>query len=806
MRKQTLAALLLGCSVSLIAPPRALADLASDAQKQLAGFEAEVQQLDKNITKPTLKTKPAATLSGQLIDAQVAFATQRYDEAAMILFDYVGQAQKPRDIDIALYYLAESLHQKGDRVAARTYFAQLARDHSGSKYHAQALERLVSLAIQLDDKTGAEQWLTAMNAHASGPRKSSIAYVRGKYAAYDKKPDDALNFFSQVTDGAHEFQAQFFAATVHIDKKDLGRATDVLEALVKKKPKNAVDRRVLEVSQLALARLYYERDQPSKAVDNYLMIDRHSDLFDSALYEAAWVYVKGKQFDKALRALELLALTDPLSSKTPTVRILEGNLRIRKAQMIKNRLDMGAKVESTPAQEYDKATQIFTETHATYLPAHDELVKILEAKTDPELYMAQIGGRTSKTFEQNAEMPEVGAAFVRQEPEVERVVAIESDLAEIQDNLAEAERTIVRIEAALVSTNRVNLFPSLAEKRNRGAEIQEKLAKLQIQLLDEQHKMASSDPAVDAATDARKQAQAEAAALPNAEAEYAARIEAARAEWDKVDAQASEVQVAIESTDAGRAALSKYRTDSADKLSTIQKSELDKELPAMVPEIAAMRKELDEIRAEIEAGRDEAGGGDEVARKARDTRKKLRDAIDAEQKALSKVLSPSGRSLEAASQKAQIIGDQIDKMNEQIDRLVDESLVDVKATVKQERGELNAMRREFLSYEAESRALGGNVLGQAFKDVKMKFYEILVRADVGIVDVAWSQKEDIDGDLEKLRVQRSREIKQLRDEFRDLLEEQAQPTPAPPTTPAPPPGTEPAPTPAPTPPASGGGQ
>ena len=52
--------------------------------------------------------------------------------------------------------------------------------------------------------------------------------------------------------------------------------------------------------------------------------------------------MKGKQYDKALRALELLALSEPNSTKTATVRILEGNLRIRKAQLIRLNLITGS--------------------------------------------------------------------------------------------------------------------------------------------------------------------------------------------------------------------------------------------------------------------------------------------------------------------------------------------------------------------------------------------------------------------------------------------------------------------------------
>ena len=45
-----------------------------------------------------------------------------------------------------------------------------------------------------------------------------------------------------------------------------------------------------------------------------------------------------------------------------------------------------------------------------------------------------------------------------------------------------------------------------------------------------------------------------------------------------------------------------------------------------------------------------------------------------------------------------------------------------------------AYRGEFQTYEADSRSLGADVLAMALSTVAKKFYEILVRSDVGMVD------------------------------------------------------------------------
>ena len=63
------------------------------------------------------------------------------------------------------------------------------------------------------------------------------------------------------------------------------------------------------------------------------------------------------------------------------------------------------------------------------------------------------------------------------------------------------------------------------------------------------------------------------------------------------------------------------------------------------------------------------------------------------------------------------------------------------------------------------------MIAASLSTVKAKFYDIVIRTDVGNVDVAWSQKEDNDDDLKRLNLARARELKQLHDEFHDILDE-----------------------------------
>jgi tetratricopeptide (TPR) repeat protein len=769
------------------APAPGRADALDDLARTLQRVDTEAQELGQGIKKPSGAKKTDA-MARRLIDAQVEFGTGNFEGAAILLYDYVNQKKKGRDHDTALYYLGESLFQKGDRVAARTYFTELVKDHgTASRFYQQSLERLIELSLLLRDTTDVDGWLAALDAVPADKRTPSVPYVRGKYAFSLDKYDEAVAFFKSVPgDSEYGLQAAYFLGVSYTALGDLGAATKAMAALIKREPRNDDEARVVELAQMALGRLYYERDQPTKAIDSYLLVDRKSDLFPDALYEVAWVYVKARQYDKALRALELLALADPTSAKLPTVKILEGNLRIRKAQKLKDQEVMGVgQGRGNPVEEYLKADRTFADTRGTYKQPHDELTAIIAADQDPRDFMLQITGRVSQTFEVAATMPEIAAAWIRDEPDVERIVAVEADLGDIQANIAEAERTVDRLDAALTSNNRFNVFPTLAKKRNRAIELVEELFTLRTQLANHQRAIARKHASgaelaeLDKQLAKRQKLAKLLAELPHAEVAYGERIERARAEYDEVERRAAELQSVIDSSDATMVALRKYVNEVDPPPAAELKQRVDQEIRELTVEVEQMRAELAEIRREIVVGRDAAGTGDEVAVRGRQLREQLRDAFDAEHKAMTKIMArESGKDRARAdrigklSKQADATTARLDKMNGTIEQIVEAALADVRDTLAREKAELASYRQEFLLYEAESRDLGGTVLAAAFRDVKAKFYDVLIRSDVGIVDVSWSQKEGADEDLRRLELDKVRELRLLEEDFRDLLDEE----------------------------------
>ena len=599
---------------------------------------------------------------------------------------------------------------------------------------------------------------------------ASCAYSQGKY-------DEAIAFFQDVPKGSdYELQALYYLGTTQVAKQDLDRAIGVFSDLIGRKPKTANDRRMMELSELALGRLYYERDQASKSIDSYLLVDRHSDLFPDALYEVAWVYVKSKQYDKALRALELLAASDPQSTKTPTVRILEGNLRIRKAQMIRGAQIIGTvdpKEQDDPATEYDRAVQVFTETHDMYVPSYAALVQMVDGGTPPAHYLSQIAGRSEHVFQAAAPLPEAAVQYLRDEPEVQRLVGVEGDLEEIHANLAETATTIARLEGVLAAGDRSAVYPELASRRIRVGQIEAAVVKLRGDLAEQELRLVPSSGDLAGLTANRRQRVAALAALPDPERTAETHRLQNQGRYDTIEESAAEIDQAIGATQAIAVALRKYSVDRAD-LPAEQRRSITTELDDAARGAEDIENELAEIHRELQIGRDLAGVGDTALASAAVLRGQARAAEDAEHKMLAVLAARSdrggARELIARGDRAARLADRLAATQHQIDGVIDQGLQEVRGTLVEARATLAAYQSELAGHEAESRSIGGTALAASLQAVKAKFYDIVIRTDVGNVDVAWSQKEDIDDDLKRLNLSRQRELKQLKDEFRDVLD------------------------------------
>ena len=65
----------------------------------------------------------------------------------------------------------------------------------------------------------------------------------------------------------------------------------------------------------------------------------------------------------------------------------------------------------------------------------------------------------------------------------------------------------------------------------------------------------------------------------------------------------------------------------------------------------------------------------------------------------------------------------------------------------------------------------GRIAYQSFRRVRRQVYDLVLKADVGIIDVAWTRKRGDADKIQKLASDKDRELRLLDDDFREVLEE-----------------------------------
>jgi hypothetical protein len=71
----------------------------------------------------------------------------------------------------------------------------------------------------------------------------------------------------------------------------------------------------------------------------------------------------------------------------------------------------------------------------------------------------------------------------------------------------------------------------------------------------------------------------------------------------------------------------------------------------------------------------------------------------------------------------------------------------------------------------ESQSLGGGLAQAMFTRVADRFYDLVVRSDVGIIDVAWGMKDQKTQAVTKLTNLKNLELRALDEDFKKVMED-----------------------------------
>jgi tetratricopeptide (TPR) repeat protein len=740
------------------------ADDVDDTLKKLIELDQRVHVMALELREAP--PPPPDIADRRVLDAQVLYSLKNYEDAATISLDVVEKYPGSRAHDDALVLLGESLFQVRDFYSARHYLQEAVAKNTGSRQEQQALQRLVEISLRTGDFDNVDSYLARLQNLPPALMEPATPYVRGKYYYYRSRLDDAALVFASIPQtNPYFFQARYFLATIAVKKGDLASATQGYDALLKTQAPDAGSRDVQDLSRLAIARILYERSQFDKAIEAYLSIPRQSKYWPDALREQAWTYIKAKDWQRAYRSVNLLLLADPDVPDGPDLRILEGNLQLRMSN-------------------FYLASDTFSKVRDEFEPIHRQLNQVIvRSQTDPA-YFDNLIGKSLDKFDIGAFVPPTAAKWVKAEPDVARMMVLASDMGDMQRDLAESQKLLDRIQHVMNGKGRVGIFPDLASHRTKSTEIMNQLVgtrqkfAVKIRQMIEPLLSPEDKRQLDQLGMERDGLEKQLSGMPTTDEGVLAHERTMKEQFADIDKQASELNVQIQAMEAELVAIENYyrvsRSEQKIRPEDIRGPVHD--MRATIEELRGMHDKLREAIADARRDATAAGGIGEVER---ETTRKLSDTLQRElaiEKPAIARLTGSDRLL--AERMVDLLGrcDAIDGQLRSFDQRVDTQVSNRLELVNQYlaagKEELASASEKLGSIMEQSKSMGGGLAQAMFTKVADKFYDLVVRSDVGIIDVSWGLKDQKTQAVTRLTNLKSLELKALDEDFRKVLEEE----------------------------------
>ncbi len=741
---------------------RARADEVDDYVKKLIDLDQRVHLMALEFKETPPPTPDAA--DRRVLDAQVQLSVKNYDEAATMALDVVEKYPNSRAYDDALYLLGEALFQARDFYSARHYLQEAVAKNNGSKSEQQALQRLVEVALHTGDYENVDAYLTRLQNVPASAMEPTVPYVRGKYYFFRGRLDDAAMVFTSIpATNPYYFQARYFLATIQVKRGDLAGATNSFDDLLKRQAPDDTGKDIQDLARLAIARIYYERSQFDKAIEAYASIGRQSTYWSEALREQAWTYIKAKDWQRAYRSVNLLLLYDPDTADAPDLRLLEGNLQLRMSN-------------------FYLASDEFSKVRDEFEPIHRQLQQVIvKSQTDPA-YFDSLVGKSLDKFDIGMFVPPTAAKWVKSEPDVARMMALATDVGEMQRDLADSQKLVERIEHVMQGSGRVGIFPDLASARTKAIE----MTNLVVETREKFERKIRA--IIDSVLTGDERKQLDHLAIerdgferqtnrPTTDEGVQAHERTMKGQFAELDQQVSEMNVEIQALEAQLVAVEQYYRVSRSE-QKIRPEDIEGPVRDMRTTIDELRAMHDKLREEIaDATHDAATSGSadqaehETALKLSDV---LRQELAIEQKAALRLSGTDRAQVDRINDllaRCDAIDVQLNAFDKRVEGQVGVRIATVTRYLSGAKEQLALAGEKLGSVLDESKSLGGGLAQAMFTRVAEKFYDLVVRSDVGIIDVSWGLKDQKTQAVTKLTSLKNLELKALDEDFRKVLEE-----------------------------------
>lgn len=721
-------------------------------EQDLSKIQSSVSTLENEYLKPAVLASRYKT-EARFNDAKVAYYLEDYQGAAVLFVDIVRKENQGfGSYREAHYLLGDSLFELRNYQGARKYLKDLI-DLGAGPYFEEAASRYLEVAFESRSFDGVEEVLDRVrNVGAMSP---ALHYIAGK-ALYQQGNYAAARQSFQLASAEPRFRAlaEYFRGITLAAEGKVPEAKGVFEALTSNTQMgNERDVEVFELAYIARGRLAYEQGDYDSAIDMYARIPRASEHFETALWEQTWTLVAKEMFREARRNVEILLYSEPDERFVPQAKLLKADLSVR----------LG---------EYDFAEDDFKDVLTTFQPVKDEMDAFVAQRGDLRSFFQGMIEDDLEGVEAQA-MPPLVERWLDSDATIRTASRLIEDVRSVNAEIAETRQVLAEVNARLNSSARVQSFPKLAEGVALGIETESALLSTRRQLLDAHFN--SVEPRLDATTRAQwQQIQNDLDELddayqkmPRNRETIAEREQKVYSEYARLQRALDQVNAQIDGQKAILAGVDVYiENQYGEPLSEEQAAEIGR----LKSEVGTALKELEsvqrDLQLELKMARSQVGVGDPVSKAEQRLRKRYGERID-EAFAL---LERAGQNPRVTALRNQIrplsqrLATYFDRMNS----LVDDKISEIRKDVENEET-LLAQHRDSLDELIYASQDGAGVLAYVnFMQARSEFNALILRAEVGLVDVMWQKKEEMSTSINQLFEDRTTQLRLLEDSFKEV--------------------------------------
>jgi tetratricopeptide (TPR) repeat protein len=756
---------LLAAALATAAAPSAARAERPDPGRELAAVEERLATLER----PRVEEPPGARASRKSERGLTQARLGDWLHAAVLLQDALEEPafRGTPDLPEATFWLAESFRHLGHCGAARARYDELLQgsDHRRTEVLVGAMD----CAVKSHRLEGMTSLVAEARRASGGTLPPEVAYLAAK-AAFQSTGDpqriaEAQAAFAAVPPPYH-LQAAYFLGVLAVQAGDLGGAAERFDRCGQVEVNEPRDREVRDLCRLALGRVLGEAGKLPEAFAAYARLDRASPHFDEALYETAWNLVKQKKYDQALHLATTIADLAPDSPLAPEATILQGHLLLKLGK-------------------YAAATEAYNRVINTYAPVRDEIDAILTMHDDPVRYFNDLVGRHGKAFDVASLLPPIAVKWAASQRDVAQVLGLAQALDGGRKEAQEADALADRLETVLGRGGGLDAFPALVAAYAGADAAENVLARAQGLAADRGFAAAARAVPADGRGELEKIHLARAALevrmeeLPGTAEEEMARFARLRGALDRVERMAWQLGLELEGCSTAIAGTELWLEQHRNEISADPegRQEFTDELRKHRAIVSGYDGDLRGIRQAIARGRDAASGTELLAGEAA-LRAEHRELMAKEGALLETARAALTPAQAADLDAAAALAGRADELRGRAARLKGGLAAEAaqKAQALRERigAERQALRTEVAALDGvqgEAKDLVGRIAYRSFSAVRSQFYRLVLKADVGLVDVAWSRKRERLDKIQQLSIQKAAEVQQLDDGFKGLLRE-----------------------------------